>query len=77
MNTKSCACCGEKTISQICNVCGWEDDEVQNSDPDYAVGSNHISLNTAKKAWKEGKRLELLMKEAWDQFIEKEKIKST
>jgi hypothetical protein len=28
----------------ICPICGWEDDNVQASDPSYASGANGISL---------------------------------
>lgn len=62
MNLKECPCCGEKTLMErdnyeICKVCGWEDDDIQSADPDYAGGANHISLNEARKAWSEGKDL--------------------
>ncbi|GHU96902.1 hypothetical protein FACS189483_01250 [Spirochaetia bacterium] len=53
---KKCVCCGQKTLPQgsvsvICPICGWRDDEFQNNHPDYPSGTNHISLNDAKKAW--------------------------
>jgi hypothetical protein len=53
---KKCMCCGQKTlskgsVSEICPICGWQDDEYQNRHPDYSGGSNHISLNEAKAAW--------------------------
>ncbi|KJH63956.1 CPCC family cysteine-rich protein [Acinetobacter calcoaceticus] len=50
-----CPCCGYLTFDdlpdgsfEICPVCFWEDDNVQNDDPDYGGGANGISLNTAK-----------------------------
>jgi hypothetical protein len=51
-----CQCCGEPTISEpdgyeICDVCGWEDDYVQNRDPDYAGGANQMSLKEARAYW--------------------------
>jgi anaerobic ribonucleoside-triphosphate reductase len=51
-----CPCCGSKTVTilgqyEICEVCGWEDDPVQSTDPDYAGGANNLSLNQAKKEW--------------------------
>jgi hypothetical protein len=69
MNRKACACCDEKTlpedsISRICPVCGWEDDPIQNDDPDYAGGANHISLNEAQRAFTSGRPLEPLMQAA-------------
>jgi hypothetical protein len=57
---KPCACCGAKTIpigsvNAICEICGWQDDRTQNSNPDYTNGVNKMSLNQAKQAWAEGK----------------------
>jgi rubrerythrin len=49
-----CKCCGCYTMEEsegnheICPVCFWEDDPVQNNDPDYNGGSNKVSLNEAK-----------------------------
>jgi hypothetical protein len=34
---------------EICPVCFWEDDPVQNRDPEYAGGANHTSLNEARR----------------------------
>jgi anaerobic ribonucleoside-triphosphate reductase len=77
MDLKVCSCCGQKTLPKdsvfmVCKVCGWEDDEIQNLEPDYAGGANHISLNEAKKAWAEGRPLEPLMRAAWEQFAKEE-----
>jgi len=36
---------------EICDVCTWEDDPVQFSDPSYAGGANKKSLNQARKEW--------------------------
>jgi hypothetical protein len=52
----NCPCCGNRTISEpdsyeICEICRWEDDPVQLSDPDYSGGANHISLNQARARW--------------------------
>jgi rubredoxin len=51
-----CPCCGYLTIGEqppgtfeICPVCGWEDDNVQFEDPDYAGGANKVSLNQARQ----------------------------
>jgi hypothetical protein len=63
MENKACACCGKKTLDpnvkffDVCPVCGWEDDPIQNKHPDDDGGANHISLNEAKKAFAEGKDL--------------------
>jgi hypothetical protein len=34
---------------EICPVCFWEDDLVQNEDPSYAGGANQVSLNEARR----------------------------
>jgi isopentenyldiphosphate isomerase len=52
-----CACCGELNVKmrnnfEICPICNWQDDAVQNDEPDYDGGANHISLNQAKEAHK-------------------------
>ncbi|MBQ8908743.1 MAG: hypothetical protein IJY90_00420 [Clostridia bacterium] len=53
-----CKVCGMGNIEQsydICQFCGWEDDDIQNEQPDYMGGANHMSLNQYKKFWKENK----------------------
>ncbi len=54
-----CACCGmiEVTFYGICSVCGWQDDLVQNKNPDYRGGANQMSLNEAKEAYKKGEKI--------------------
>lgn len=57
---KKCACCGEYSLSpdsifEICPVCGWEDDEVQNDNPSLQGGANEMSLEEAKQAFHSGK----------------------
>lgn len=51
----TCPCCGYKTLEekptgtfQICEICFWEDDSVQFSDPDYEGGANEVSLRLAQ-----------------------------
>ncbi len=56
--SKICACCGAETEKHdICLNCGWQDDNVQNSDPDYRGGANKMSLNEAKAAYRKGKKI--------------------
>ncbi len=50
----ACPCCGYLTMTfpdrgsfEICEVCGWEDDDVQVHKPDL-TGANKVSLNTAR-----------------------------
>jgi hypothetical protein len=55
-NNKICECCGFPTlpgdsIFEICPLCGWQDDPVQNEDPDYAGGANDMSLNDYRRKW--------------------------
>lgn len=35
----------------------WENDGLQNHNPDYAGGANKMSLNEARKAYKAGKKV--------------------
>ena len=37
--------------------CGWQDDAVQNDNPDYKGGANQMSLNEAKEAYKKGEKV--------------------
>ncbi len=53
---KRCACCGYLTIddsyeviTDICDVCYWQHDEIAQSMPNNIIGANKVSLNTAKK----------------------------
>jgi anaerobic ribonucleoside-triphosphate reductase len=53
---KNCNCCGFPTLPadslfEICPICGWQDDSVQNDDPDYAGGANTQSLNEYQTQW--------------------------
>lgn len=52
----NCPCCGYKTMEHkeaeyhdICPVCYWENDPVQNENEEYTGGSNEISLKKAKE----------------------------
>lgn len=51
-----CPCCKYLTFDEepngsfeICPVCFWEDDNVQNEDPSYDGGANGICLKEAKE----------------------------
>jgi hypothetical protein len=51
-----CQCCGYLTLSEpgmgsyeICPVCFWEDDPVQNDDPTFWGGANRVSLHDARR----------------------------
>ena len=54
-----CPCCGYFTLESsevgsydICPVCYWEYDNIQNCEPNYEGGANEISLNQAKENFK-------------------------
>lgn len=53
-----CPCCGNYTLYEqppgtyeICEICDWEDDETQYSDPTYAGGANELCLIDAKRMY--------------------------
>lgn len=49
-----CPCCGYYTLEEgngnyeICPVCFWEDDAIQNRNADLEGGANKVSLNIAR-----------------------------
>ena len=50
----TCPCCGYKTLQErflfdICDICYWEDDNVQAVNPDVEGGANVVSLRQAQK----------------------------
>lgn len=54
-----CPVCGQYTFEaagdyDVCPVCGWEDDIIQLENPDEEDCANHMSLNQARRAYKEG-----------------------
>lgn len=51
-----CPVCGKYEFQtydwyEICHVCGWEDNAMQNEDPDNPYGPNKMSLNEYKKIY--------------------------
>lgn len=57
---RPCPVCGKHTFSDVfekCPVCGWENDYVQESNPDWHNCANEMSLNDARKAYAEGKTI--------------------
>ncbi len=68
-NKYQCPCCGHYTLAkrpdntfQICPVCFWEDDGVQFDDPDYEGGANEMSLNQARRNFKNFGAIDLQFK---------------
>jgi hypothetical protein len=60
MDLKPCACCETKIFSieseyGICPICGWEDDPIQNEQPERWGGANGISLNLAREIYSWGR----------------------
>ena len=48
-----CPCCNSFEFTdeysyEICEVCGWENDPIQNKDPNFSGGANKESLNKYK-----------------------------
>lgn len=58
MKRRLCKCCGKyeldkDSLFEICPVCGWESDAVQEDNPDYEGGANKLSLNQYKRQYME------------------------
>lgn len=50
--TLKCACCGELTVDEeydICPVCGWEKDHVQERFVGFRGGANRLCLAEARE----------------------------
>ena len=66
----ACPCCGRYIFEsegayEICPECGWEDDPVQQRDPDFAGGANRLSLTEARAQY-----FGQLTEEAKDEYLE-------
>lgn len=60
MTKFTCPCCGNLTLEEegvgtyeICPVCFWENDKVQFENPDLTDGANEVSLNEARRNYRE------------------------
>ena len=54
-----CPVCGTSEFPfwgsyDVCETCGWEDDPVQENNPDMDFGANMYSLNEYKKKYEDG-----------------------
>ena len=52
---RECACCGFLTVTEeheVCPVCFWEEDKVQNADVLYEGGANEMNLKTARENYR-------------------------
>lgn len=57
---RMCPVCGKHEFSDAfekCPVCNWENDYVQESNPEWANCANEMSLNDARKAYAEGREI--------------------
>lgn len=55
----TCPVCGAKLFldeCNVCDVCGWEQDTLQENEPDYAGGANELSLNDFRAKWENRNR---------------------
>jgi hypothetical protein len=62
LNMVKCKCCGIGEIEEyghfdICDICNWESDSVQENKPDFSGGANVMSLNEARIAFKNGEKI--------------------
>ena len=66
---EKCPCCGKLTLdergqSEICPVCGWEDDSWDSANPDEIGLCNWVTLTEARKLFSEtGKNILEIWKE--------------
>lgn len=54
-----CPVCGKMMLAEfeICDFCDWENDMVQLHKPDFPGGANQMSLNEARVAYQEGRKV--------------------
>ena len=57
--SKLCPCCGKEKVREydICSICSWENDLIQEEHPDMRGGANIMSLNEARWAYKNGSKI--------------------
>ena len=57
--SKLCPCCGKEKVREydICSICSWENDPIQEEHPDLRGGANIMSLNEARRAYKNGSEI--------------------
>ncbi len=58
-NKNICPVCGRKMLEEyeICDICDWQNDSVQLRRPEWEGCANNMSLNEARKAFSEGKKI--------------------
>ncbi len=75
---KKCKCCGKRVLDkdnlyEVCPVCGWESDKLQEDNPKMAGGANELSLKEYRKKYKK----ENSNKKSFKDFLNKFKKKKT
>ena len=60
--TIKCPICGSLSFGEDddyenCDVCGWENDPYQRRHPDETGANNRWTVNSAKRAWEEGRSI--------------------
>lgn len=58
--TVKCPVCGKSELTDngdVCEICGWFHDVVQEKYPDEEDCENHMSLNQAREAYKNGQEI--------------------
>lgn len=63
MTPHKCPVCGQYEFESqgsddICEVCGWQDDLIQELNPDEECCANQMSLNQARAAFARGEKVE-------------------
>lgn len=66
---KVCPVCGkheweELGVYEMCPVCGWEEDAIQEEHPDDFAGPNGMSLNEYREAYEHGWREDWMNRES-------------
>ena len=60
VKTIKCPVCGQTELTDdgdVCSVCGWFHDVVQEKYPDEEDGENEMSLNQARRAFFSGQKV--------------------
>ena len=54
-----CPCCGKVEVEPfcICSICGWQNDTYQKNNPKAKKCANRMSLEEAKQAYAEGRKV--------------------
>ena len=63
MSKHKCPVCGKYEFESegsfdYCDVCGWQDDPIQEENPDERECANQMSLNEAREAYKRGEKID-------------------